>query len=424
RALDRASFVEPEPRRSRHVFAQWAAAGVLLVSGTIYASPLQLPTHGETTTNEREEISVGGRAVAVAEPGSALSWHVDWLGGASVRQERGSVFYRVNPGQTFSVETPPGRVEVLGTCFSVEVESMKETMTNIAIGAAVGTLATVTVYEGWVQAATSRASVEVQAGEQVELLPAMDALEPKMVRVSRRGGADAARIEASQTRSEPDLITQLAEVELPQRLRREIVALERRVQSLNHENERLRKKVDDEAIFEPSEATLAAMAEECELRWDYTAVNSDDPETLSNEIVEGLGLSQSEREIVDQVFARYTQDMSERVRALYTELTGDPNTTGLSVTSMISEITDKTAEVELQRIYKILSYERAGLLEPTNDPSLASPTERLFRLWTGMGDTLEGRLASELGEDTAHAIRAFDNGFGSRIRGSHGCPSE
>ena len=62
------------------------------------------------------------------------------------------------------------------------------------------------------------------------------------------------------------------------------------------------------------------------------------------------------------------------------------------------------------------------MVSPPEDLSQATPFERMYRLYTRVGDEIEAAIASELGAEAAHRIRAAGNGFGSQTRSSYGCP--
>ena len=122
----------------------------------------------------RVEARLGRRARVVAEPGAHLAFRGD-----DVTQDRGDVFYRVEPGERFVVHTPVGDVDVLGTCFRVQLdapgddEMAKRDVAKVG-GAAVlagvlATAATVTVYEGRVGVSRASAREELAAGERAAL---------------------------------------------------------------------------------------------------------------------------------------------------------------------------------------------------------------------------------------------------------------
>lgn len=94
-------------------------------------------------------IVLGDRAEALLEAGAAIAYSLEPDGTCHVVQHRGEVRYQVRPGEDFVVETPAGRVTVLGTQFSVEVEEMSTSMSKrAALGATATILVTVTLYAG------------------------------------------------------------------------------------------------------------------------------------------------------------------------------------------------------------------------------------------------------------------------------------
>jgi hypothetical protein len=107
----------------------------------------------------RREAMLGARAAAVLEPGAHVAWD-----GEDVQQDKGDVFYRVEPGRAFRVHTPAGEVEVKGTCFRVKMMNRRDLKSG-TVGAAAAAIALVGVYEGKVAVSRARERVEVHAGE-------------------------------------------------------------------------------------------------------------------------------------------------------------------------------------------------------------------------------------------------------------------
>ena len=75
------------------------------------------PASGNIVADHRMETNVSNRAVAVLEEGSSLRWDA-----SGAVQENGNIFYRVNPGGTFSVLARGMKIEVKGTCFRIQVK--------------------------------------------------------------------------------------------------------------------------------------------------------------------------------------------------------------------------------------------------------------------------------------------------------------
>ena len=131
---------------------------------------------GAAKTAERTTLSVG-KATLVAEPGTNLAWTSSDRG-SRVEQRSGNVFYRVEPGRPFVVVTDVGEVSALGTCFRVEVSSMKLPKQGL-IGGAIGAVVTagvfVAVFEGKVSLANDRGHVEIAAGQSAQIASGGDA---------------------------------------------------------------------------------------------------------------------------------------------------------------------------------------------------------------------------------------------------------
>jgi hypothetical protein len=167
------------PRRSR----RWRlAAGAVAVGAAasvawfVTAGSQRGARSGTANTAERTTLSIV-QATLVAEPGTALTWTSSDRG-VRVEQRSGNVFYRVEPGRPFVVTTALGELSVLGTCFRVEVSSMKlpkQGLIGGAIGAAVTAGVFVAVFEGKVSLANDRGRVEVAAGQSARIASGGDA---------------------------------------------------------------------------------------------------------------------------------------------------------------------------------------------------------------------------------------------------------
>jgi hypothetical protein len=109
---------------------------------------------GDAAADTRKEVGVGTRAVAVLEPGAHVAWDGD-----RVTQDRGDVFWRVEPGARFVVRTPAGEATVKGTCFRVMV---------LAGATTAAAAIAVVVYEGKVGVSHAGMEVDLVAGESAE----------------------------------------------------------------------------------------------------------------------------------------------------------------------------------------------------------------------------------------------------------------
>ncbi|MEO0459194.1 MAG: FecR domain-containing protein [Myxococcota bacterium] len=173
-------------RRRRRWWSGGAIAALILgglLGVSILASgrlpELRLPgpsvvAEGSANPSSRKTVALAEQTVAVVDKSADISWQTKGAQ-VSVTQRRGRVFYRVQPGMGFRVETPIGSVEALGTCFEVEVSDMSKQAKSIAtaaLGAAIASGVWITVYEGRVRA---EAEGDV-AGEATVLEPGQTAV--------------------------------------------------------------------------------------------------------------------------------------------------------------------------------------------------------------------------------------------------------
>ncbi|MEL6184136.1 MAG: hypothetical protein AAFU79_05885 [Myxococcota bacterium] len=421
-------------RRRRRSLAAAAAAAALIALGGM---ELRRRSGGEASEGsladlaERTSVRLGSRGVLVAEVGSAARWTIDGEGRARVHHTAGNIFYRVDPGGPFIVETPAGTVRVTGTCFRIEVVSMKAFPAAFLGGAAgaalAGTLVTVSVSEGAVVAEAAKGPSVVRAGETVTLRSAPD------------GGAVATGAPPSAARRAPEASEERAELlaTLPVEVRRQIegvlaerdALVERRSQlesELRDTQEKLaaaERDLKEDAIVDIDQGTLNRMAEECELRFDHLALTAEPP-NMSPAKMDRLEITPEEKAVADEVFAQHHEELVATIRALYTEVTGDRDTGSLAPNAMASEMNDKVPTLEIQQAFQRLALERAGQLPPPANPGAESPIYRLYRAFMTSGDRLEAAISDRMGPDFAHRYRRLEDGWGSKRRGSYGCPGE
>jgi cell division protein FtsB len=383
--------------------------------------------NGRARATERTSYSLGQRAVAVAEAGAALSWELAAAGGpARVQQDAGDVFYRVDPGGPFTVETPAGKVRVLGTCFRTEVIKMKTSragLAGVAVGAATAAIVVVTVYEGRVLTATPRGEVQLEAGQvaQLERDKAPRVLDEGAAATASGGaGGAAGRAAAGGRRRGPAVAAlQQQNVKLSQdkqRLEQQVAAL----RSQLTETDGVKGKTK---ILDLSKQDLLALAKRCELRWDMPSLGGKPG--VDSKAVKELGLTSDEQALIKKALVEHRAQMQGALRKLYTEVTGDDKGVEvLSLRALISEIKDKSPRSAIKQVFQRLARERAGLQAPPAGSALqsASAVDRLYRMLVGSGDRLERAVGGQIGPDLAARYRRLRDGYGSRSRSSYGCP--
>ncbi|MFO0745940.1 MAG: hypothetical protein U1F43_09735 [Myxococcota bacterium] len=418
---------------------RWGAltAGLALAAGLVLWA--LVPTHeaGHAAVTERTSVPLGARGIAVAEAGSELDWQIDG-GAAAVRQPRGAVFYRVERDGPFVVATPLGEVRVTGTCFEVEVVMNK--LGSSALGVAVGAAATaavlVTVYEGKVEVARGAQLEVVMPGERARLEPsgpivvgaarttAADGAEPAVA--ADVGAAHAPRPAMAGRAAGPSASSDApfcapcdARVEAAEAKARELDAKVAALTSQLGDATRRSPKT-----FDIPQEQLLAMAGRCELAWDTIPIRLDGPPHVPKEDVERGELSPEQVATIESLLGDEHALLVATIRQVYAAVMGEDPAASVAPTALVEEIEDKTPKPEMQRVFQLLSAERAGLAEPPPDDAPRPPVERLFRVLTSSGDRLQKKLAEHFGDDMAKAMREAHGGFGMASRSSAGCPSD
>jgi hypothetical protein len=346
-----------------------------------------------------------------------LDWSVDWSRdghSARVVQSAGEVFYRVEAGGPFTVETPYAAVTVTGTCFKVEVTPMASNrglVAAAAAGALVGGLL-VTVYEGHVRVQNAQGALEASAGDRVHAGQAAApgfALEPTPAGLmATPPGAAPQTPEAVAARE------QAAQVQ--------VAALQARVRTLEQERGALAARLASAATGplrgEPNDgrppqekyrdftqAELRALAEKCELRTDLPPLQPE-PWTMSPEVGAQLHLSDAEQATANAALNRLREDAVAKVRALYVEATGDAaGAETLELATLGHELLQKGGSALAVQARTRLAQEKAGLIAPPADLSKTSPQERYLRLTNGLAEALQRDLEKSLGAQQAGQVR-------------------
>jgi hypothetical protein len=416
----------PRPSRWRAVAA---VAAVLLVAlpGLAWWLGGEGPSSGGRAFTQRETVRLGGAALAVAEPGAELRWAVGRRGAVRVHQPLGRVFYRVDSGSDFQVDTPAGQVAVRGTCFTIEVQSMlpsKSALTGAAVGAALTAAVFVTVHEGRVALTSPAGATEVAAGERAVMAAGAPTRVLAAPAPSAPGASEPSGSSASPTQGAAPSSWQEREASYVA----ELTTLRARVKELEQATRQGtapgQEPKRDGTWLEPSREELLEMARSCKLRWDepslrQRSVNKPTPEQLKQ-----LNMTEEEAEVLFEVHQAFTTETLAQLRAIYVAATGDEEGARvMSPEAMKQEVFDKSPGDATKLAYQRVSQERAGLAAPPADTSALTPVERLVRFSTGLGDAYERALATKLGATRARELRRLNGGWGERHDSSVGCPA-
>lgn len=429
------------PRRRRGVVVAIAAAAALAAAALVLfwvRAPVGAAREGSAVATSRTALQIGERAVAVAEAGADLSWNVEVDGDAAVRQSGGAVFYRVNAGGTFEVQTPAGRVDVTGTCFTVEIvpmrEWMKEHRGGVAVGTALGAALMLTVHEGSVVFANDHGQIEVEAGERASATadgpPRHD--EPQ-VEVAVRSGSGEADTVAS--------------------LRARIAADQRRIAQLESEAaktpgsspepesraEQIRACANAVgrpgcSLVDPDPEVLQEMARCGSIKVDapsFLTRRTDEGFAPSDELKELVGLTEEEVEAITAVNQEFAKKHVVGLQQIVADLNGGempfipeaappwaviPSFTGAMDASIPQEMA--------AGFRRTIAEERAGQATPPSSLEGVKPLERYERLRANVGDDYEAALAGALGADRAHELRVAGDGWSSGTLFGGSCPGE
>jgi hypothetical protein len=400
--------VAPRRRHRWSIAAPVVAAALLGVAASlvVWRGSGGAPEAGARIAQLRETIAIGGRGVAVAEAGAELAWTVSDGGAAEVHQTSGDVFYRVENGGPFVVDTPAGQIIVRGTCFRVEVQNMRiprTTWISGAVGAAVAATVVIAVYEGGVRVVNARGRLDARPGEQIVL----------------RDGAAPARVAPGSAE------TAVAAIDPPPPDSATVSELRRRDQSHRGEIAQLRARLraaETAAAATPAAAVapaardggmkivdlsqdeLVAMAKRCEIRFDIPGYGIE-PRMMTDKMASTEQLSSDDRAIYDRSVRQESERYMASLRALYRELTGAEGGDALDAHSLAMEVLQKSPQGDVIAARKRIAEERAGLAAAPADARGQTVIERMFRLQTAAGDTLERMLAADLGADKAHQLR-------------------
>jgi hypothetical protein len=178
-----------------------------------------------------------------------------------------------------------------------------------------------------------------------------------------------------------------------------------------------------DAWLEPDREELLEMARNCKLRWDEPGLRPQASGRPSPAVMAELGMTESEAEVISDVYQEFVARSLEQLRAIYVAATGDEGgALILAPEALKQEIFDKSTRESIKQAFQRVAMERAGLTAPPPDINGMTPAERLVRFNTGLGDAYEQAVAEKLGASRARELRRQSGGWNSRHDASVGCP--
>lgn len=420
--------------RARPGWLFGGAAAALAVAAAVLLGGSR-PSEGEAIAKDRSEVSIGGRAVAVLEPGAEVHWKGD-----DVVQPRGDVFYRVERGKRFTVHTPTGDVEVKGTCFAVkvrpaakgneEVEMQKRDLKVAAASAVASALTLVAVYEGHVAVSHASESVELRAGQSAR---------SSASGVKRTGSVE----DAEKALDKADELTEGdPSSKANQNLVRQIGEYRSRLEAVTAQKADLETKLSrSEANYAASHDGAAAvpkhdfdvtadewqeLAKDGTIKFQMPCVGrKDDPWSPSAEKLNALGLAPGDAAPIRNAYARSSDRVWAAIKPLCAQALGSADLAEkigaqncIHITLSVESEKDPEAAKAARRL---VGEVRAGSRPVPDSNAPLHPVAKLFLATTGASKNLENDLAETFGPDEAHRLVYSDElCMGSSIFGSSG----
>jgi len=359
-----------------------AAAALIVVANR---SGESAPSRGDVTASERVEVSIGNRAVAVLEPGA----HVHWQGDR-VEQDRGDVFYRVDRGAPFHVDTPRAEATVLGTSFRISVNEQENVMKRRdvatgAIGAVAAAVVVVGVYEGKVRVSHAEQAVTLRAGESA-------VADERGVRVG--GVAVAKPTDPSGTGS--------ARTEA--QLRQELADLKAREAQLEQELTTAYDAVGKSA-YDLTPEDWAKLAERGEFKYQYPCFQKGGFRPSEEQLAK-LGLEPSAADAIQKAYVSSSKRFLDEMRPICAQVTGKTGDE-VDLSDCIPKLFQAiyTGSGGFKAVFKQVDEIRAGK-RPEADAT--TPEMKMLLVFSGGMAPFEAELAKTFGADEAHRLAYSD----------------
>jgi hypothetical protein len=424
RVVETARRSQPPPMRSRaaRVFAGLLLAAAMAVVVVFGILRHRASARGAATADERQEVRVGTRALAVLEKGARVTWNGD-----DVQQSGGDVFWRVEPGVRFTVHTPAADVTVKGTCFRVKVSGEEEPMNardarSGVVGAAIAATALVGVYEGKVAVSRAGQSVDLVAGQSAEAGPG------GVKRVGGGGPDEEAQGAAASTASEGEKALAQANANLADSVRtyrRRLEALEAEKKKVEKELSQAQAQLTDGGVaksdYDLSPQDWKELAKEGEMRARLPCANKEGQYGYSPKELNKLGLAPQDGPIIQQAFQTSHQRSWGVIQPLCSQALGGADVSKIGQTACVSILMQQAAdqngaqeEEDIRQVAEIM----AGTRPPPASGSQPDPLLVALLALAHETQNMQNDLTQSLGPDDAR--RAVFTEMGCWWNTSHG----
>jgi hypothetical protein len=412
-AARREESARSKPRAAR-VFAGLLLAAAMAAVIGFGVHRTRVDAHGSVTADERQEVRIGTRALAVLEKGA----HVKWDGDV-IEQDEGDVFWRVEPGARFVVHTPAADVAVKGTCFRVQVgngedEMERQSVVSGAVGAVIAATAMVGVYEGKVAVSHAGQSVDLVAGQSASAGPGG---------VRRVGAGVADEVSpgpaaASGTEGEKALTAANANLADSVRdYRRKLEALEAQKKKLEKELAEAQQKLTDggpmKSEYELTQQDWKDLAKEGELRMRVPCSGPQNDFSYTPSSLNKLGLAPQDAPIVQAAFQASNARTWGTVQPLCSQaLNGaDVSKIGLQACmSVLGEMTRQQSNATYNEDVREVTEIMAGMRPAPAPGAAADPLLRAYLAMASETQNIENDLSKSLGPDDARRVVFGDQG--------------
>jgi hypothetical protein len=362
------------------------------------------------------EVPRSAPATAVLEPRARIAWQK-----SAVSQSQGDVFYRVEPGTPFRVETPAGDVSVIGTCFRVRVrpaastseadEMKRREALNLAGSAALGALAVVTVYEGKVKLSQANQELVLGAGKAGRL----DANGAHALGEEELDAAEAAVSLSPKDRGDyaaanDELARDIAE--LNRRLRGVETQKTQLEQQLLQARERLAAATDGAAPrtrndFDLNQEDWAELAKDGTVKFRVPCLRTESWKP-GLQTLDQLGLAPGDGPALAEAYKKSNQRMWSTIRPLCIAAIGKadvvdtlgPDTCMHVVVDIARKQDSEAASEAMRQVAEV----RAGLRPAPAPGARMHPVMEIFLAATGEQGRFEADLMESFGPEEAHRL--------------------
>jgi hypothetical protein len=368
---------------------------------------------GDVTADERREVHVGSRAIAVLEPGAHLRWEGD-----TIEQKGGDVFWRVEPGARFTVHTAAADVTVKGTCFRVKLRGDEDDMTRRdavsgLAGAVAGVAAFVGVYEGKVAVSHAGQSVDIVAGQSAQADGA--GVHPTGDPGSAERGFDRGPAEA--TGSDPLLAANANLADSVRDYRRKLDAIASEKDKLEKKLAAAEARLGDAGAprsqYDLTPNDWKDLAKDGEVRMRVPCGGSKGDFSPTPDNLNKLGLAPQDGPVIQAALQASHARTWAIIKPLCSQALGSADVERIGQQACVSVLTQldeaQNSDAYQEAVRQVAEIE-AGLRPAPAPGASVMPTEQAYLALANETKNIQADLTQSLGADDAHRFTFGDQG--------------